>query len=59
MIEHGLATVNNPYTEEERSACYEELKLAETEAITKKVGQHGSATYSYPKFNDISNNKNM
>jgi len=38
MIEHGLATVNNPYTEEERSACYEELKLAETEAITKKVG---------------------
>ena len=26
MIEHGLATVTKPYTEEEKSVCYEELK---------------------------------
>ena len=36
MIEQGLATVQTPYTEEEKSAIYEELKLAEAEAIAKK-----------------------
>ena len=36
MIEQGLATVQTPYTEEEKSAIYEELKLAEAESITKK-----------------------
>ena len=38
MIEQGLATVQTPYTEEEKSSIYEELKLAEAEAIVKKKG---------------------
>ena len=38
MIEQGLATVQTPYTEEEKSAIYEELKLAEAESIAKKRG---------------------
>jgi len=38
MIEQGLATVQTSYTEEEKSAIYEELKLAEAESIAKKRG---------------------
>ena len=38
MIEQGLATVQTPYTEEEKSSIYEELKLAEAESIAKKRG---------------------
>ena len=34
MIEQGSATVQTSYTEEEKSAIYDELKLAE--AIAKK-----------------------
>ena len=59
MIEQDLATVQTSYTEEEKSAIYDELKLAEAEAIAKKKGQHNDANYTYTKFNDISNNKNM
>ena len=38
MIEQGSATVQTSYTEEEKSAIYDELKLAEAEAIAKKKG---------------------
>jgi endonuclease YncB( thermonuclease family) len=54
MVSEGLATATKHRADEERSDEYDQLLLAEAEAISKKKGQHGTAAPpAAPRINDL------